>query len=158
MTAMGLFLTESLEICFKRAESVDDYRLCADIWLEASLKAHDFIDAEFWKANRDRMVSHYLPASETTLASVVGENSPAAFSAVRGERLEALFVRPDHWGRGLGRAVLSHLSAPGRRLSLAVYADNRRAVEFYLKNGFSIQAEGPCPHSWARELEMIRLG
>lgn len=36
-----------------------------EIWLSASIKAHDFIDASFWQANIESMRDVYIPASET---------------------------------------------------------------------------------------------
>lgn len=54
----------------------------------------------------------------------------------------ALYVAPEHWGRGVGRALLSHamreLRARGRvDVSLAVLAGNARAIHFYVSQGFA---------------------
>ncbi len=35
------------------------------IWLEASIKAHDFVEAEFWKSQLENMRKIYIPASDT---------------------------------------------------------------------------------------------
>lgn len=139
----------------KEADSADDYGLCADIWLEASLTAHDFIGGDFWRARRSAMAEVYLPASRVVMACPPLEGTPAAFAAVRGDKLEALFVRPAYWGRGLGRLLLSYLFARHDFLHLAVYAENGRAVDFYQKAGFKVESEGLCVHSGARELKMI---
>lgn len=45
----------------------DEYADLVDIWLEASLQAHDFIPDAFWHSQRDAMLNHYLPAAETGL-------------------------------------------------------------------------------------------
>jgi len=36
-----------------------------DIWLEASIKAHDFVDPKFWEDKVDEMRNIYIPKSET---------------------------------------------------------------------------------------------
>ncbi len=36
-----------------------------DIWLSASIKAHDFVEASFWKSQVENMRNIYIPASET---------------------------------------------------------------------------------------------
>ena len=35
------------------------------IWLEASIKAHDFIESEFWKSKVKDMREIYIPSGET---------------------------------------------------------------------------------------------
>lgn len=36
----------------------DEYADLVDIWLEASLQAHDFIPEAFWHSQRDAMLNH----------------------------------------------------------------------------------------------------
>jgi len=36
-----------------------------DIWLSASIKAHDFIEASFWESQVENMRNIYIPVSET---------------------------------------------------------------------------------------------
>jgi ribosomal protein S18 acetylase RimI-like enzyme len=55
--------------------------------------------------------------------------------------IRALYARPDAWGRGVGRALLSAavdaLQAAGRRrVSLWVLTENHRARRFYQAHGF----------------------
>lgn len=136
-----------------KAESTDDYLACADIWLQASLLAHDFIDGDFWRAGQAAMAAHYLPASTVTLAL----NRPgeiAAFSAVRGDKLEALFVRPGNWGQGWGGRLLENLFGDHQELTVSVYVENKRAVNFYLNRGFCIVGQGLCSYTGAEELTM----
>lgn len=138
----------------KPAATPAGYRLCADIWLEASLAAHDFIDGCLWKDRWAEMAELYLPSAAVVTAAVPGQE-PAAFSAMRGDTLEALFVRPAQWGCGFGRHLLRRLQARHEGLNLTVYTDNRRAVEFYLKQGFKVSGERLCAHSGASELVMV---
>ena len=34
------------------------------IWLDSSIKAHDFIESNFWESNKDDMREIYIPSSE----------------------------------------------------------------------------------------------
>lgn len=43
------------------------------IWLESSVKAHDFVDGAFWESKLDDMRNIYLPASETHVYESSGE-------------------------------------------------------------------------------------
>lgn len=56
-------------------------------------------------------------------------------------QLYRIYVAPDHWGRGLGSALLDRVEAVAaergfERLELSVLAANDRAVQFYEASGF----------------------
>jgi len=48
-----------------RPYSEADVNAILDIWLQASIKAHDFVAAEFWQSQVDNMRDIYIPASTT---------------------------------------------------------------------------------------------
>jgi len=88
------------------------------------------------------------PAAEVVLAEVDGQTVGFAlffptFSTFRGQPglyLEDLFVRPEHRGRGIGKALLAHLAglAVGRgcgRVEWAVLDWNGPSIRFYLSLG-----------------------
>lgn len=66
-----------------------------------------------------------------------------------GERLwlKKLYVRDDHRGHGIGKALteaaLDHFGAGARQLMLYVNRDNTPAIDYYLRSGFTIAAEVP---------------
>lgn len=41
-----------------------DMELVLEIWLNASVKAHDFVSPDFWQSQLENMRSIYLPASD----------------------------------------------------------------------------------------------
>ena len=99
--------------------------------------------------------------------SVVGACSSAAPSPDRDARpgcaeLGALYVHPDHWRRGVGRALLSAalagLDAAGwREVTLWVLAGNEAAISFYRRFGFRADgAEGVHPRSGAATARFCR--
>lgn len=92
----------------------DEYADLVDIWLEASLQAHDFIPEAFWHSQRDAMLNHYLAA---------------------------LFIHPAHQRSGLGRRLLDSAKARHHSLELNVYRANVKAVGFYRSAGFEVVAE-----------------
>ena len=88
------------------------------------------------------------PAAEVLLASLDGRDvgfalyfeTYSTFLARRGLHLEDLFVVPDARGRGVGRALLTHLAAVAEarecgRLEWAVLTWNTPAIEFYRRLG-----------------------
>ncbi len=53
-----------------RKYNENDMDSVLEIWLNASVKAHDFISAEFWESQVENMRNIYIPASETYVYEV----------------------------------------------------------------------------------------
>lgn len=105
-----------------------------DIWLSASIKAHDFIDASFWQANIESMRDVYIPASESFV--IEDSSGVLGFYSLLNNQLAALFVDPAHQGKGFGKQLLDHAKCLRKALSLAVYKENTSSVGFYTSQGF----------------------
>ena len=105
-----------------------------DIWLSASIKAHDFIDASFWQANIESMRDVYIPGWETFV--IEGSSGVLGFDSLLDNQLAALFVDPAHQGIGFGKQLLDHAKCLRKALSLAVYKENTSSVGFYTSQGF----------------------
>ncbi|WP_253450440.1 GNAT family N-acetyltransferase [Halomonas sp. Y3] len=113
----------------------DEIPLLADLWLRASLRAHDFIPAEFWVSHRDAMAAEHLPGADELLV-LEAEGRLIGFAALNGERLEALFIDPEVQSYGYGSRLMAEAMARHRRLTLCVFSRNVRAVSFYRRLGF----------------------
>ncbi len=135
------------------AKDRSEIETCADIWLQASLAAHDFVAPDFWREHYDAMKEQYLPGSDVYLAKEDG--TVLGFAAVSQEALAALFVLPACWGKGVGSGLLRHVRGMHEELTLAVYSKNSRAVSFYLHHGFTVSKEQTCPHTGEPELLML---
>lgn len=139
------------------ARTPADYAACADIWLEASLLAHDFVDPALWTAQREAMARHYLPASQVTLFR--GADRPIAFAAVcrpeDEDLLAALFVAPACWREGVGSELLRHVLRGRDRLRLDVYRANTGALAFYKSMGFTPVGESLCGHTGQPQIAML---
>lgn len=61
--------------------------------------------------------------------------------------LKKLYVRDDHRGHGIGKdlieTALGHFGPGARQLALYVNRDNKPAIDYYLRTGFTIAAEVP---------------
>ena len=87
---------------------------------------------------------HLPPAQIANGQVIVAEfnGEVAGFAAVVGGELDGLFVEPDLWGRGIGRALIDAATheARDRGLALTVIA-NPSARRFYESCGFSVEGE-----------------
>jgi putative acetyltransferase len=108
------------------------------LWLESTIFAHPFIDERYWHESEPIVRNVYLPSAQTWVWEENG--AVLGFVSVIDERfVGALFVSPQHLGRGIGRALLAQACAQYPDLSLEVYQKNTRAVNFYHAQGFRIE-------------------
>lgn len=130
----------------------EDITRMADVWLESSIIAHDFISAEFWRSNYEVMVNELLPQSQgyvyETDAKIVG------FVVDSDGFIDAFFVDPKSQGIGIGASLLRHLQQEHSKISLCVYQDNELAIRFYQSHGFVVTGEKTCSHTGFPEFAM----
>lgn len=136
-----------------RPYTAADSPVLADIWLEASLAAHSFIPADYWRDSKSRMEQEYLPNSDNF---VLEDDSGKAqgFISLLGRHVAALFVHPMAQGMGYGGALLRHAQQMFDELTLHVYKLNTDSVHFYAYHGFIIIAQGVDTSTGAAELHM----
>ncbi|MEJ8734016.1 N-acetyltransferase [Mediterraneibacter sp. ICN-202921] len=108
------------------------------IWLEGNREAHAFIPAEYWH-------SHYAQTkkalTEADLFLYEKEQQICGFAGMTGEYLAGIFVRKDCRCAGIGKKLLDKIKQKYPSVTLHVYQKNRRAQEFYLREGFRIILE-----------------
>ena len=122
------------------------------IWLEASIKAHDFADSDFWKSKVKDMREIYIPSGETYVYEE--GNVIKGFISLNSDSLAAIFVSPDYQGRGIGMQLMKKAKELRDNLSLTVYKDNIKSIGFYLKTGFKIEQEQVDKHTGQPEWVM----
>lgn len=112
-----------------------------DIWLKSTIKAHDFIPEEYWEANFGLVKDTYIPMSDTFVYE--HEKMVKGFiSIINNEFIGALFVDNNYQGCGIGSELIKYACNLYHKLTLTVYKDNIKSVQFYKKNKFKIISEG----------------
>lgn len=135
-----------------RTFSKTDMDAVLDVWLDASIKAHNFIVSDFWRSQLGSMRNIYLPSSEIWVHEKNG--IVVGFFALLGDRLAAIFVAPDLQGLGIGKALISYAQSLRSNLSLTVYTANSASVGFYKSQGFNVINEGVDATTGESELTM----
>ncbi|GLS06049.1 acetyltransferase [Chitiniphilus shinanonensis] len=105
-----------------------------DIWRRAVDATHHFLTAQD-RRDLDAEVAAFLPQAPLDLA-VDELDRPIAFMLLDADRLEALFVDPDHHGAGVGRLLVETALRRHPGLLTDVNEQNLLAVGFYEKLGF----------------------
>ncbi|EPD5575208.1 N-acetyltransferase [Vibrio parahaemolyticus] len=135
-----------------RKYNSNDLDLVIEIWLEASVKAHNFVSADFWESQVESMRNIYIPASEVFVYEI--ESKIVGFYALYENNLAAMFVLPAFQGKGIGKQFLSHAKAQRAILSLSVYKENKASYQFYLSQGFAVVSEQLDEHTGHPEYTM----
>jgi putative acetyltransferase len=123
-----------------------------NVWLEASIIAHDFVDREFWESQVKDMREIYVPSEQTYVYEEAGIIK--GFFCLRQETLAALFVSPACQGTGIGKQLIGKAKEISKNLNLTVYKENPKSIEFYKKCGFVIVQEQIDEHTGHPEFLM----
>lgn len=110
------------------------------IWLETNIKAHSFIEKEYWTGNYE-MVKQILPEAEVYVYEEEKSGQIAGFIGINDQYVEGLFVKETVQSNGIGKRLMDYVKNRKIELCLGVYQKNARAVHFYLRENFLIQAE-----------------
>lgn len=112
-----------------------DLNQIVDLWIRASVIAHSFIPDSYWISKAKEMKELYIPNSTLTL--VYQENEEVkGFISLMDNFIAALFVAPSEQGKGIGTCLLDEVKSNFDELKLAVYTENVKSLNYYLKQGF----------------------
>lgn len=128
-----------------------DQDRAAEIWLNANLQAHDFIDPRYWQSHLAELKAQ-LPQAEVYVCQ--GQAGLEGFIGLKGHFIAGIFVWPSSQGQGVGKALLDRAKQAHDRLRLWVYQKNKRAVAFYRREGFAIWRESADADTGEAEYQM----
>ncbi|WP_017472891.1 N-acetyltransferase [Amphibacillus jilinensis] len=121
-----------------RTFKIGDLTDIMKIWLESNIKAHDFIDAGYWRGNYE-IVKEMLPKATIFVYEENGEIQ--GFVGLTDNYIAGIFVDNKKQSKGIGKYLLNYVKQKYQALSLKVYKDNVRAVKFYQRENFDIKEE-----------------
>lgn len=129
-----------------------DTETIINIWLAASIEAHDFMAPEYWESKVDDMRNVYIPASETYVYEKNG--TVKGFISIYENSIAAIFVNPTLQGNGIGSELIEFVKSKNNELSLSVYKSNTKSISFYKKHGFKEIREQIDEHTNYSEIIM----
>ena len=110
-----------------------------DIWLNGNKQAHCFIPESYWESCAHKVQSLL---SQADVFIWEEEGLIKGFAGMQGNYLAGIFVDRAFRCTGIGKKLLDFIKKRYPSFSLSVYKENRRALEFYLREGLTITAEG----------------
>ena len=126
------------ELVVRRAQAGERDAL-VDIWLRSVRATHAFLsesDIQFYLP----LVREALSAGDLDVWVLATElDQPIGFLGMDRDRIEALFLDPDHRRRGGGRLLVRHARSLSAELRLDVNEQNVDARRFYEACGFVVE-------------------
>ena len=113
-----------------------------DVWEAAVRATHHFLAEDDIQFYRRMLAEQYFDL--VRLICLRDERGQIlGFAGTAEDRLEMLFVDPDHHGKGIGKLLLNQVIAQQGVRLVDVNEQNPSAVAFYLKRGFKQIGRSP---------------
>jgi len=135
-----------------RLFKAEDSKEVVELWYEASVIAHDFIEASYWYEKKADMAQIYIPNSETYIYEK--EKHIVGFVSLVENYIAAIFVAPSEQGKGIGKELMQFIKHKHSILELGVYVKNINSIAFYEKQGFTVVEEKLDESTGEREVVM----
>lgn len=123
-----------------RELEANDINKVMEIWKYATIEAHNFINKEYWLDKYNEVKDVYIPMSKTFIYEE-SNDIKGFISILNDDFIGALFVDISSQGKGIGSQLVDFAKKRCHALSLAVYENNKKAVEFYKSIGFILYEE-----------------
>ena len=116
----------------------NDINTVMQIWKNENIKAHKFIQKEYWESNYN-YVKEALKNAEVYVYLIKKEI--VGFIGLNNNYIEGIFVDTNNQCKGIGTSLLNKVKENKSSLTLSVYKKNTNAINFYKKNNFIITKE-----------------
>lgn len=125
-----------------RKSQSDDYPALLSLWEQSVRASHDFLSEHDVQSLLPIVRDQALPNLEVWV--LCDDTSvPIGFMGLDNNKVEALFISPNHFRTGGGKAMLEHARRLKGALTVDVNEQNIRAIGFYLSNGFVVTGRSP---------------
>jgi putative acetyltransferase len=108
-------------------------------WESATRLAHPFMTDEFLAQERKNTAEIYLPNTDTWVLEI--DEEVVGFIALMGNEVGAIFLQPEHHGKGAGQALMDKARELHGDLEVEVFSENTIGRKFYSKYGFEFLEE-----------------
>ena len=137
-----------------RKFETQDLDAVMQIWLHGNLDAHPFIPASFW-TDHFETVRDMLPQAELYGHENEADRQIDGFIGLTENHIEGIFVAKAARSKGIGKALLEYTKSRKPSLTLSVYQKNERAIAFYRREQFAVQAKGIDEDTNEAEIQML---
>lgn len=118
----------------------DDLNYIMKLWLDTNIETHSFISKDYW-INHFEMVKTMISQAEIYVYEDDDTDQIQGFIGLTGNDIAGIFVKKEVRSQGIGGQLLDFVKKIKTGLNLHVYQKNKRAICFYERQDFVVQAE-----------------
>lgn len=118
------------------AATEPDFPVLLGIWESAVRATHHFLPEASLQDIKSQLIPAYFPQVQLFLVRRKADGQILGFAGIAGQKLEMLFVAPEHHGLGVGKALLNFVVDQHFINAVDVNEQNPQAAGFYLSQGF----------------------
>ena len=116
----------------------DDTKRVMDIWLNSNIEAHSFVPKDYWISNYSFVQDQLIQAN---IYIYEQGNIIKGFVGMTDNYMAGIFVDKNFRSMGIGKMLIDYIKEIYPSFYLNVYKENRRAVNFYKREGLNIISE-----------------
>lgn len=116
----------------------DDTKRVMDIWLNSNIEAHSFVPKDYWISNYSFVQDQLIQAN---IYIYEQDNIIKGFVGMTDNYMAGIFVDKNFRSMGIGKMLIDYIKEIYPSFYLNVYKENRRAVDFYKREGLNIISE-----------------
>lgn len=116
----------------------DDTKRVMDIWLNSNIEAHSFVPKDYWLSNYSFVREQLIQANVYIYEQ---DNIIKGFAGMTDNYMAGIFVDKNFRSMGIGKILIDYIKGIYPSFYLNVYKENRRAVDFYKREGLNIISE-----------------
>ncbi|WP_239733498.1 MULTISPECIES: GNAT family N-acetyltransferase [Mammaliicoccus] len=121
------------KLCEKDEETLNSL---GKIWLNSNITVHNFIEEEYWHNNYENVINAF---KEAEIVVYTKNGKILGFCGLIDNYIAGMFIVKSDRNKGIGTKLIKYLQKEKEKLSLKVYKKNKKAVNFYHKNHFTIE-------------------
>lgn len=139
------------DIQINKTNSKVDLDRIIDIWLKSNLETHSYIDEKYFIDNKNFVRDAFRTAD---IRYIKEDEEIKGFIGLNNNYIAGIFIDKSSRNKGYGKLLIDDIKKDYNDLILNVYIKNKKALDFYKREGFIIVEESLDSENNEREYLM----
>lgn len=122
-----------------------------DIWLRSNIETHSYIDEKYYIENKEFVREAFKTAD---IRYIKEDGEIKGFIGLNNSYIAGIFIDKLSRNKGYGKLLIDNIKKDYKEITLNVYCKNKKAIDFYKREGFVIVEESLDSENNEREYLM----